>query len=59
MDLMEYQGKDLFRRLGIPTSPQGEVATTSDEARRLAEQEFAREPLAERLRAVLEQAAAS
>ncbi|CAN5630700.1 ADP-forming succinate--CoA ligase subunit beta [soil metagenome] len=38
MDLMEYQGKDLFRRLGIPTSPQGEVATTSDEARRLAEQ---------------------
>ncbi|MDQ3710295.1 MAG: ADP-forming succinate--CoA ligase subunit beta [Actinomycetota bacterium] len=37
MDLMEYQGKELFRRLGIPTSPQGEVATTPDEAQRLAE----------------------
>jgi succinyl-CoA synthetase beta subunit len=38
MDLMEYQGKELFRRLGIPTSPQGQVATTPDEAQSLAEQ---------------------
>ncbi|MDQ3342144.1 MAG: ADP-forming succinate--CoA ligase subunit beta [Actinomycetota bacterium] len=38
MDLMEYQGKELFRRLGIPTSPRGDVATTPDEAQRLAEQ---------------------
>jgi len=33
---MEYQGKNLFRRYGIPTTPQGEVATTPDEAQRLA-----------------------
>ncbi|MBA3621389.1 MAG: ADP-forming succinate--CoA ligase subunit beta [Euzebyales bacterium] len=38
MDLMEYQGKELFRRLGIPTGPRGDVATTPDEAQRLAEQ---------------------
>jgi succinyl-CoA synthetase beta subunit len=36
MDLMEYQGKNLFRRLGIPTTPQGEIATTPGEAERLA-----------------------
>ena len=36
MDLMEYQGKNLFRRYGIPTTPQGEVATTPEEAERLA-----------------------
>jgi succinyl-CoA synthetase beta subunit len=36
MDLMEYQGKDLFRRYGIPTTPQGEVATTPEEAESLA-----------------------
>ena len=34
---MEYQGKNLFRRYGVPTTPQGEVATTADEAQRLAE----------------------
>ena len=37
MDLMEYQGKNLFRRHVIPTTPQGEIATTPDEAERLAE----------------------
>ncbi len=30
MKLMEYQGKDLFRRVGIPT-PNGVYATTADE----------------------------
>ena len=34
---MEYQGKELLRRLGIPTTPPGEVATTAEEAARLAE----------------------
>ena len=38
MDLMEYQGKDLFRSLDIPTTPQGEVATSPDEAASLAEE---------------------
>jgi succinyl-CoA synthetase beta subunit len=37
VDLMEYQGKNLFRKLGIPTTPQGEIATTPEEAERLAE----------------------
>jgi succinyl-CoA synthetase beta subunit len=36
MDLMEYQGKDLFRRYDIPTTPQGEIAETAEEAERLA-----------------------
>lgn len=36
VDLMEYQGKNLFRRLGIPTTPQGDVAATPEEAERLA-----------------------
>ena len=36
MDLMEYQGKELFRQLGIPTTPPGQVATTPEEAERLA-----------------------
>jgi succinyl-CoA synthetase beta subunit len=36
MDLMEYQGKNLFRRFDIPTTPQGEVATDAEEAERLA-----------------------
>jgi succinyl-CoA synthetase beta subunit len=36
MDLKEYQGKELFRRYGIPTSPQGRVARTPEEAERLA-----------------------
>src|SRR5690606_28326915 len=37
MDLMEYQGKELFRRHDIPTTPRGEIATTPEEAERLAE----------------------
>src|SRR5687767_6923395 len=36
MDLMEYQGKDVFRQFGIPTTPQGQVATTPVQAERLA-----------------------
>jgi succinyl-CoA synthetase beta subunit len=32
MKLMEYQGKDLFRRVGIPT-PSGVYATSADEVR--------------------------
>jgi succinyl-CoA synthetase beta subunit len=34
MDLMEYQGKALFRRLGIPTTPEGKVVTEPAEAER-------------------------
>jgi succinyl-CoA synthetase beta subunit len=34
---MEYQGKDVFRRYGIPTSTPGEVARTPDEVERLAQ----------------------
>jgi succinyl-CoA synthetase beta subunit len=37
MDLYEYQGKELFRRFGIPTS-EGRLATTPEEARRAAEE---------------------
>jgi len=37
MDLMEYQGKDLFRSFGIPTTPQGEVTGDPETAKRLAE----------------------
>jgi succinyl-CoA synthetase beta subunit len=36
VDLYEYQGKELFRRFGIPTS-EGRLAATSDEARAAAE----------------------
>jgi succinyl-CoA synthetase beta subunit len=36
MDLYEYQGKELFRRFGIPVS-EGGVATSPEEARRVAE----------------------
>jgi succinyl-CoA synthetase beta subunit len=36
VDLMEYQGKELFRELGIPTTPRGEIATTTAEAERHA-----------------------
>lgn len=36
MDLMEFQGKDLFRAQGIPTTPQGQIATTADQAESLA-----------------------
>ncbi|MDP8970542.1 MAG: ADP-forming succinate--CoA ligase subunit beta [Actinomycetota bacterium] len=36
MDLMEHQGKELFRRYGIATTAQGGIATTADEAERLA-----------------------
>jgi succinyl-CoA synthetase beta subunit len=37
MDLYEYQGKDLFRRFGIPVSD-GRLATTPDEARTAAQE---------------------
>ncbi|HET8607637.1 MAG TPA: ADP-forming succinate--CoA ligase subunit beta [Gaiellaceae bacterium] len=37
MDLYEYQGKELFRRFGIPVS-EGRLATTPEEARRAAEE---------------------
>ena len=36
MDLMEFQGKDVFRAQGIPTTPQGQIATTADQAEALA-----------------------
>jgi succinyl-CoA synthetase beta subunit len=37
VDLYEYQGKELFRRFGIPTS-EGRLAATPDEARAAAEE---------------------
>src|SRR5512143_2507883 len=37
MDLYEYQGKDLFRRIGIPVS-EGRLATSPEEARKAAEE---------------------
>ena len=37
MDLYEYQGKELFRRHGIPVS-EGRLATTPDEAREAAQE---------------------
>jgi succinyl-CoA synthetase beta subunit len=37
VDLYEYQGKELFRRFGIPVS-EGRLATTPEEAREAAEQ---------------------
>jgi succinyl-CoA synthetase beta subunit len=37
MDLYEYQGKQLFKRFGIPVS-EGRLATTPDEARAAAEE---------------------
>ena len=37
MDLYEYQGKDLFRRVGIPVS-EGRLATSPEEARAAAEE---------------------
>src|SRR5947209_15664756 len=37
MDLYEYQGKELFKRFGIPVSD-GRLATTPEEARAAAEQ---------------------
>ena len=37
MDIHEYQAKELFRKAGIPVPP-GDVATTPDEAERLAEE---------------------
>ena len=37
MDLYEYQGKELFRRYGIPVS-EGRLATTPDEARSAAQE---------------------
>jgi succinyl-CoA synthetase beta subunit len=41
VDLYEYQGKELFRRFGIPTS-EGRVASTPEEARDAAEELGAR-----------------
>ena len=35
MNIHEYQAKDIFRRYGIPVPP-GDVATTPDEAERIA-----------------------
>ncbi len=32
MDLMEFQGKDVFRTHDIPTAPQGQIATTPEQA---------------------------
>src|SRR5947209_16437593 len=37
MDLYEYQGKELFKRFGIPVS-EGRLATTPEEARAAAEE---------------------
>src|SRR4051812_38778949 len=37
MDLYEYQGKELFKRFGIPVS-EGRLASTPDEARAAAEE---------------------
>ena len=37
MDLHEYQGKQVFRRFGIPVS-EGRLATTPEEARQAAEE---------------------
>ena len=37
MDLYEYQGKELFRRFGIPTS-EGRLASTPEQARAAAEE---------------------
>ena len=37
MDLYEYQGKELFKRFGIPVS-EGRLATTAEEARAAAEE---------------------
>src|SRR5215831_8872230 len=37
VDLYEYQGKELFRRFGIPVSD-GRLATTPEEARAAAEE---------------------
>jgi succinyl-CoA synthetase beta subunit len=36
MDLMEYQGKELFRAMGVPTTPRGEIATAPEQAEELA-----------------------
>lgn len=37
MDLMEYQGKDVFRAHDIPTAPAGKVVTSAEEARTAAD----------------------
>ncbi|MGM0819206.1 MAG: ATP-grasp domain-containing protein, partial [Actinomycetota bacterium] len=36
MDLMEYQGKELFRAHDVPTTPRGEIAETPARAEELA-----------------------
>jgi len=33
---MEYQGKDVFRQIGVPTTPQGRVARSAEEAEAFA-----------------------
>ncbi len=38
MDLLEYQGKEFFRRHGVPTPPPGIVCATADEAEDAARQ---------------------
>ncbi len=43
MDLFEYQAKELFAEYGVPI-PQGNVATTADEARQMAEEFAAAKP---------------
>jgi succinyl-CoA synthetase beta subunit len=37
MDLLEYQGKQLFAKHGVPV-PEGRVAVTPQEARKAAEE---------------------
>jgi succinyl-CoA synthetase beta subunit len=36
MDLFEYQGKELFRRNGVPTTPEGRLCQTPDEVEQAA-----------------------
>jgi succinyl-CoA synthetase beta subunit len=48
VDLFEYQAKELFAEYGVPI-PQGNVATTADEARQIAEEFAAAKPSAKPL----------
>ena len=36
MDLLEYQGKELFRRHSVPTAPEGQPARTPEDVHRIA-----------------------
>ena len=38
MDLLEYQGKEVFRRYDVPTAPEGVVCETADEVEQAAEE---------------------